>query len=286
MTKSSANSPRRLLVTGAAGALGRVLRERLAAHLASTWGEGTWTLRWSDRAEMAPLSAPESAAGHELVRCDLADAAVVSDLLAGVHSVIHLGGFSVEGSWDVLASANLLGVIHLYEAARRHGCDRVLFASSNHAIGFYRRGTRIDHRSPPRPDSRYGVTKAFGEDLGWLFAHKHGVRSFNMRIGSCVEAPRNARMLSTWLSYGDFLRLLDVGLRADYRYEIVYGVSANAASWWDNRRAIELGYAPQDDASTWTETLRSRVSDQPVAELFHGGHFAADEFEGRVDELP
>lgn len=271
---------RRVLLTGAAGQLGRLLRERLPAHLARTHSDTTWRWRFSDLAEMAPLSAAESTAGSELVRCDLADASAVNQLLQGVDAVIHMGGFSVEGPWSTLLSANIVGLINLYEAARGAGTERVVFASSNHAIGFYRRGQRIDHLASPRPDSRYGVTKAFGEDLAWLYAHKHRVKSLCLRIGSCVEQPRNARMLSTWLSYGDLLRLVTVGLVADYRYDIVYGVSANRDNWWDNRRAQALGYTPQDDASVWAGDLQGVAGASPLADEFQGGHFAADEFDG------
>jgi uronate dehydrogenase len=283
---------KRLLVTGAAGALGRVLRERLPAHLAAlaaqplanptpnaALGSG-WRLRFSDLAEMAPSSDAERQSGTEFVRCDLADAAATRALHEGVDAVVHLGGRSVEGSWGELVQANLVGVINVYEAARAQGTDRVIFASSNHAIGLYPRTARIDHLASPRPDSRYGLTKAFGEDVAWLYAHKHRVRSLCLRIGSCVEKPSNARMLATWLSYGDLLRLVTMGLQADYRYDVVYGVSANRDGWWDNRRAFELGYRPQDDASLYAAELAEVRSSSAVAEAFQGGHFAAHEFEG------
>jgi uronate dehydrogenase len=281
---------KRVLVTGAAGALGRVLRERLPAHLAAQLPAqapgAAWCFRFSDRAEMAPATPAETAAGSELVRCDLAQAADVRALLQGVHAVVHLGGRATEAPWAELISANLVGLINLYEAARVQGTERVLFASSNHAAGLYRRSQPIDHTAGARPDSRYGVTKAFGEDLAWLYAHKHGVKSLCLRIGSCAERPRNARMLATWLSYGDLLRLVAMGLVADYQHDIVYGVSANRAAWWDNRRAFALGYQPQDDAEAYADEVRGVVSASPVAEIFQGGHFAADEFEGDADLIP
>jgi uronate dehydrogenase len=273
----------RVVVTGAAGELGGVLRAHLAAHLGAEHARrGPWQMVFSDRAEMAPLLPHEAAAGHRLQRCDLTDAAAVQALLHGAHAVVHLGGFSVEGDWPTLLAANVQGVVNLYEAARRNGVDRVLFASSNHAIGLYRRGERLDETSQPRPDSRYGVTKAFGENLAYLYAHKHRVRSWCMRIGSCTPEPKNARALSTWLSHGDLLRLVATGLVADYRHEIVYGVSANRDSWWDNRRAMQLGYAPQDDAAAWADRLREKRSSDPIAEAFQGGHFAAAEHEGEA----
>jgi uronate dehydrogenase len=277
--------PRRVLVTGAAGQLGRVLRERLPAHMAEHHAASGWRWRFSDLAEMAPLDPAEQAAGHEAVRCDLADAHGVRALLEGVDAVVHLGGCSVEAPWPTLIAANLVGAIHVYEAARAQGTERVVFASSNHAIGLYRRTQHIDHHALPRPDSRYGISKAFGEDLAWLYAHKHRVKSLCLRIGSCVEQPRNARMLATWLSHGDLLRLVAMGLVADYRYEIVYGVSANRDAWWDNRRAHELGYRPQDDASAWTAALAGVGGTSAIADAFQGGHFAADEFEGHPDDI-
>ena len=276
---------KRVLITGAAGTLGRVLRERLPAHLAAQAPGQEWRFRFSDLAEMAPATAAERRQGCDFMRCDLADAQAVHALLEDVHAVVHLGGRSTESGWNELIASNLVGVINLYEAARRRGSERVLLASSNHAIGLYRRSERLDHRSAARPDSRYGVCKAFGEDLAFLYAHKHRVSSLCMRIGSCVEQPHNARMLASWLSYGDLLRLVTMGLMADYRYEIVYGVSANRRAWWDNRRAQELGYRPEDDAEAYAAELQHAVSASAVAETFQGGHFAAEEFEGDIDAI-
>ncbi len=277
---------RRILITGAAGNLGKVLRARLAAQLKQPSDRSSaWQLRWSDLAPLAPLTTDEVHAGDEVIQCDLADADAVNQLLQDVYAVVHLGGYATESSWEVLASANILGMIHLYEAARRQHVDRILFASSNHAIGLYPRTAKLDHHSSPRPDSRYGVTKAFGEDLAWLYAHKHNVRSFCMRIGSCVQTPRNARMLSTWLSYDDFLQLVETGLTADYRFEIVYGVSANSQSWWNNQRAYELGYQPKDNAADFAQTIHQIKTDNAISENFQGGNFAAEEFEMRLEDF-
>ncbi len=276
----------RVLVTGAAGALGRVLRQRLPAHLAAQAPGTAWRFRFSDLSEMAPADEAERRAGSEFVRCNLMHADDVQQLLQGVDAVVHLGGRATEGRWDELIGPNLVGTINLYEAARVQRTDRVLFASSNHAVGLYRRDEPIDHHAPPRPDSRYGVSKAFGEDLAWLYAHKHRVRSLCLRIGSCTERPRNARMLATWLSHGDWLRLVAMGLVADYRYEIVYGVSANRRAWWDNRRAFELGYRPEDDAEAFAAELASQRADSELAERYQGGHFVADDFDGEVGPSP
>lgn len=265
-------SPLKILVTGAAGALGRALRERLQARYA--------LLRLSDRAEMAPATA-----GEETVVADLTDADATAQLCAGIDAIVHLGGQSVEGTWDQVIQANLIGAVNLYEGARKAGVDRVLFASSNHAIGFYRRTERIGPGAPPRPDSRYGLSKAFGEDLSRYYALKHGIRGFCMRIGSCFPEPVNARMLSTWQSYDDFARLVVVGLEADYRYEIVYGVSRNTRSWWDNTEAYRLGYDPQDDAERFAPQVEGIVLAHDLDEGLQGGPYVSPDYTGKPDWL-
>src|SRR4029453_2968343 len=111
----------------------------------------------------------------------------------------RLGGFSVEGFWETILQANIIGCYNLFEAARRHGVERVVFASSNHAIGFYPRRRRIGIDVAVRPDSRYGVSKAFGEALGALYAFKHGLRVTCIRIGNFGDVPVDRRRLPIWL---------------------------------------------------------------------------------------
>ena len=257
----------RVLITGAAGALGGELRRRLKDRFRY--------LRLSDRAAL-----PDPEQGEDFVRCDLADGPAVEALLADVDAVVHLGGQATEGDWPTVLNSNIVGCYNLWEAARKAGSERILFASSVHAVGLHRRSARLDETTPARPDGRYGLSKAFGEDLACLYAHKHGIKAFCMRIGSCFPAPQDARMLSSWLSYDDFERLVMVGLGANYLYEIVYGASANTRGWWDNARAFALGYAPEDDAEVYAADLADAVSDDPVAERYQGGSFAAAEFTG------
>jgi uronate dehydrogenase len=262
----------RVLITGAAGALGRVLR----AHLRGRYP----LLRLSDIAPMDPAGP-----GEEVVPADLADAPAIDRLLEGIQAVVHLGGHSVEGSWEQILRANVVGLVNLYEAARKAGTERVLFASSNHAVGFHRRWPRTDHTAAPKPDSRYGVSKAFGEILALYYANKHGIKGFCMRIGSARAEPVDERQLSTWQSYPDFCRLVDVGLTAWYRYEIVYGVSANTRSFWDNSNAERLGYRPEDDAEAWASKLEGVKSPHLVDELHVGGPFCSVDFTGRVEDI-
>ncbi len=257
----------RVLITGAAGALGSVLRRHL---------EGRYpVLRLSD---IKPLEA--FGPGEEVVSCDLADAAAIDRLLEGVDAVVHLGGQALEADWATLLHANIIGCVNLWEAARKAGTRRILSASSNHAIGFYPRAQRIDHTAPAKPDSRYGLSKAFGEDLGLTYANKHALACFVMRIGSCFPEPTDERMLSTWLSYADFCRLAEIGLAADYVYEAVYGVSANRRSWWDNSNAHRLGYRLQDDAEAFAAKVAGKRSFDPLIEPYHGGSFVAADFTG------
>lgn len=262
----------RLLITGAAGRLGSVLRDAFAGRVPA--------LRLSDRVELG-----ERRHGEEHLVADLADAPAVETMLEGVDAVVHLGGQPVEADWPTVLRSNIMGCINLWEAARKAGSKRIVFASTNHAIGFHRRSTRLDHRSPARPDSRYGTSKAFGEDLALYYANKHGIRGFCMRIGSCFPEPSDERMLSTWLSYGDFVRLVEVGLVADYHYEIVYGVSANRRSWWDNSRAFALGYRPQDDAERWARRMAGRRSVVAIDEQFQGGFYCSPDFTGEIERI-
>jgi uronate dehydrogenase len=261
---------RRILLTGAAGGLGKMLRAQLvgAAEI----------IRLSSRSNLG-----EAALHEEIVYADLADAAAVDRLLEGVDAVVHMGGQSTEAAWDVILASNIVGMINLYEAARKAGTRRIIFASSNHAIGMYPRTTRLDHTSPPRPDSRYGLSKAFGEDLGCFYAYKYGISSLCIRIGSSFPEPKNRRMLSTWQSYDDLTQLIRAGLTADYLFEIVYGASANTRSWWDNSNAERLGYRPKDDSERFAPQVESIREDDPVSEALQGGGFAGKEYVGDLD---
>ncbi|BCP53733.1 dTDP-glucose 4,6-dehydratase [Kaistia sp. 32K] len=263
----------RVLLTGAAGQLGRELRTRLAGRFP--------VLRLSDIAEMAPAGP-----GEEVIRCDLADAAAVAELCRDVDAILHFGGQSTEADWDTVLAANIAGSFHLWEGARQAGVRRIVFASSNHAIGMQRRSSRLDHTARAAPDSRYGLSKAFGEDLAALYAYKHGIAALCIRIGSSYAEPADARQLSTWMSFDDLVRMIEVGLAADYTYEIVYGVSDNTSSFWDNSNAERLGYHPADSADRFIDALRDRRSDDPTAERTQGGSFASVDFDGDPDALP
>lgn len=234
--------PQAILITGAAGSLGR----SVARHLAGALLEGRIAhLRLVDIAPI-PNPLPENLPGLEKIELSLSTRAAADQATRGMDAVIHLAGIPNESSWDKLIDANLAGPAYLWDACVVHGVDRVLFASSNHAIGMHPSSSRIDHSAAPLPDSRYGVTKAFGELVAGLYAAKSPVRAFCMRIGSCFEHATARRHMKTFQSLADFNRLIDTGLTADYRYEIVYGLSDIPDGYWDNANAHRLGYAPQD----------------------------------------
>ena len=214
-----------VLVTGAAGGVGGHLRRELA---------GRYDLRLSD-VRALPDRKPDRTRGERFTKANIARLADALRITRGVDAIIHLGGYSVEGPWEDILEANIVGAYNVFEAARRNGVKRLLFATSNHAVGFYRRDQMVDHRAPVRPDGRYGVSKVFGEALGSLYADKYGLEVFCMRLGNVADAPVDARRLSIWLSPRDLAQLCAIGLEHPaIKFEIVYGISGNARSWYDN----------------------------------------------------
>lgn len=253
----------RILLTGAAGGLGQILREALHTHAA--------IVRSSDISPMAPSRGPHD----EVINCNLADKAAVAALAQEVDAIVHLGGISVERPFEEILEANIRGTLHIYEAARQHGIQRIVFASSNHVTGFYPQDVQLDTHSQRRPDGYYALSKAYGEDLATFYFHRYGIETVSLRIGSSFPAPRNLRMLSTWLSYADLQHLVARALLAsEVGHSVVYGVSGNRDLWWSNRHAEHLGFAPQDSS----EVFRAEVEQQPCPaadSLFQGGAFTA-----------
>lgn len=255
----------RLVVTGAGGGIGTMLRGRLG-HLASE-------VVLSDRDDV------EAGAGERSQPCELSDLDAVRALLRGGGDVLHFGGQSVEAPFAVIRESNLIGAYNLYEAARLEGVRRVLFASSNHAIGFHERETRLDGSSPVRPDSLYGVSKVYGEALARLYWDKWGVESLVLRIGSCFPEPADLRQLATWMSVDDMTRLIERMVTAPrLGCPVVYGASDNREAWWDNREAAFLGWTPQDSSEPFREAMEAREpTPDPLAPetRYQGGRFTA-----------
>ena len=257
-------SHERILMTGAAGNLGRAMRARLKANCR--------VLRLSDR-----LAFGAAQTGEEVQLVDLADAQAVSDLVQEVNAIVHLGGVSVEGPFNPILAGNIVGIVNLYEAARRHGVRRVVFASSNHVTGFYRQSETIGVDCAPRPDGFYGLSKAFGEDVARFYFDRYGIETACVRIGSSFPEPRDRRMLATWLSYDDLHRLITACLTTPVLgWSVIYGMSDNAVTWWDNAGARHIGYVPQDSSDVFRDAVYARTDAPDPADpavQFQGGAF-------------
>jgi len=262
---------KRVLLTGAAGDVGGRLRRLLKPVYAE--------LRLSDLKPPADLAADEP-----FLPADLARLEQVEGILEGVEGIVHLGGFSREASWETILQANIIGCYNLFEAARRRGVARVVFASSNHAVGFYARHAPIGVDVTVRPDSRYGVSKAFGEALGALYADKYRLRVLCLRIGNVGERPLDKRRLSIWIKPEDLAQLCRIGLEhPDLRYEIFYGASYSERSWWDNSAAYAFGYRPTGRAEDYREeamAAQAKLPDDPIGDFYQGGSFCSAEFGG------
>lgn len=237
--------PAALLITGAAGTLGRALAPPLQA-----WLGAAGRLVLSDRARPLAALPPTLAPGAERRPCELGDRDGMRALLEGIDAVVHLGGVAVEGPFEPILDANIRGAHHLYEAARRHGTTRIVLASSNHVSGLWPRSAVLTEDDPPRPDGHYGLSKLFGEGLGRLYWQRHGIETVALRIGTATPLPPDRRALSTWISPGDLLRLVTAALTAPgVGFTVAWGISRNTRRWWNAEAGwSRLGYQPQDDA--------------------------------------
>ena len=232
--------PRRplVLITGAAGALGSVLTAELPAH--------GWEVRRLVRT-------PDGLGGDTVVG-SVTDLDTMARAAEGADAIVHLGGISGPGSpWANYLATNIDGTRVVLEAARLAAVPRVALASSNHAVGYL---SRREHPLPadlaPRPDSFYGVSKAAMEALGSFYSDEYGLTCANLRIGSCFPRPTSARMLATWLSYPDLVRLtLAVIGGAWTGCETVWGISRNTRRWWSLEAGERIGFFPEDDAERY-----------------------------------
>src|SRR6516165_6414614 len=265
-----------ILITGAAGQIGRAIRVGLR--------RGYPLIRLAD---VAPMDAAET--GEEVMTTDIRDMAAMEKAMAGIDCVVHLAGASVESEWEKVLPLNIEGCYNVFEAARRSGVKRIVFASSNHAIGFHRRERFIDTNVVPRPDTRYGVSKVFGEALSRLYADKHGMSVACLRIGSFLtpDRPTDSRQLLTWISHRDMVQLVRRCIdHPDYHFVIVYGVSNNLRGRWDNSNVKFLGYRPEDDAEVFApEILALGKNENEIAAQFHGGLYTPIEFAGDTTQI-
>jgi len=257
----------RVLITGAAGGIGRCLHRALAGRYPR--------LRLADRLAVTAIDACD-----ETLVGDLSDPAIAAEAVRDIDCVVHLAGVPKEGPWSAILPDNIVATVELFEAARAAGVRRLVFASSNHAIGYHDAARPLGIVEPPRPDSRYGVSKVFGEALGRMYVDKYALTVACLRIGSFRERPEDARQLSTWIGHRDMAELARCAIEApDYGFAIVYGVSANTRARWSSPDAVRIGYLPAQNAEDWAAELEQRapLPDDPAAR-FHGGAFCAIDY--------
>ena len=257
---------KKLVLTGACGALGTVLRAPLSGM--------TEALLSTDI-----VDAPEMLHGNEtFIQADLGKMDEIEPLLEGADMVVHFGAIPDEAPFEDLLGPNYLGSYHIWEAAHRHGVRRVVYASSVHAVGMYPSADGIDLTAAHRPDTFYGLSKCFSEDLARLSWEKRGIESVCIRIFSCQPEPGNMRALGTWLSYPDLVQLVQRSLTTPtVGFATVYGLSNNDRAPVNNHQAAFLGYKPQDNAEDYYDKViaTARQADpQDPAQMCLGGPFA------------
>lgn len=265
-----------ILITGAAGLVGTAMMKELR--------ELGYRLRLLD------LNKPRDAMTSERIFVgSVVDKVLVAEACDGVEGILHLAGCTTDAPMPAQIEGNIVGASNIFEAAKQQGIERVVFASSHHVVGYYPRRRRIGTDVLLRPDSRYGLTKAFGEQLGAFYADKYGLRSLAIRIGYAGDEPVDRRRLSVWISWRDLAQLVDIGFsHPDLRYAVVYGVSKNDRSFFDNEAAFQLGYQPKDNAEHFAAKVLEQTAAEPLNQIgthVIGGHFANSEYIDPIDRI-
>jgi uronate dehydrogenase len=255
----------KILVTGAAGRLGRASRRplRQAGHV----------LRITDLA----TASLDPAADEDALSGNLGDQGVMDLALAGMEVVVHWAATSNEQAFPLVLENNHRMLFELYEGARRHGVRRIVYASSNHAFGLHDTGTRLRLDSPYRADCFYGLSKVWGEELARMYWTKHGIQTVALRIGTFMNLPpRNSRELSSWLGLEDLEQLVRLAVEApDVGFAPVWGISANTRAWYDLSEPNAIGFVPRQNAEDFASSLPAEpaTGTDPVAGRFQGGKF-------------
>lgn len=257
--------PRTILLTGAAGRIATQIRPLLAQSYPA--------VRLSDCRPVADLAENE-----EFHPADLTDLGAVERVVAGVEGIVHLGGLAGEATFERLLAVNMAGAINLFEAARRHGVSRLAFASTMHVLGFYERDKPLSSDSPPRPDSRYALSKLFGENLGRLYADKYGLRVCCLRIGSAT-ATRGEAEPGIWISPLDLMALIQIGLEhPNLRYEIFHAVAEYAGIDHGQDRAKSVyGWVCREPGGDYADAMAEIerwFPDNEIARRLRGGVYA------------
>ena len=238
---------KRILITGAAGRLGSELRKALAP-LAET-------IRLAGRSPFKDLAPHEEEAVFDLTDLEATIAATKD-----CDAIVHFGGAALESPWQTILDSSIRGSYHIYEGARKHGVKRVIYASSVHAIGYHEVEAHISVDAPVRPDSLYGVSKNFVESLSRLYWDKFGIETACLRIFSSFPEPAERRMLWSYLSFADCVRLVEAALTAPrVGHTISFGISDNKLKMVDNSGADHIGFVPQDSAEPFRAAVEART---------------------------
>ncbi len=261
-----AEGKKNLLITGSNGLIGRTL-----------------SVAFKDRFNVSGLDVTEPAAGSDIPTtvADGSDYDAMAPAFSGIDAVVHLAANApVETPWPDVLKNNISATHNVYEASRQSGVKRIVFASSNHAVGLFEDDElygnisagnyegltpggfkRVDHTVPVRPDSDYGISKVFGEATGRYYSERFGLEVACLRIGTVNphNSPvQSVRQMATWLSHRDLTQLVERSLTEPLKFEIFYGVSNNTWRFWDIEHAAQkIGYAPQDNAEDWRDKLES-----------------------------
>lgn len=260
----------RVLVTGAAGSIGRVVTVGLADR-------GHQVVGLDRVVQPAGFDGP-----WHVVDCADPDAVASVFEAESLDGVVHLAGHPDEASLPDSLTSHVVTTAALLDAMVDHQVDRIVFASSNHAVGRTPRPADPDARlgtdAPPRPDTFYGVGKVAAEALLRLYADRYGIDAVACRIGSFLPEPTTLRALSTWLSPDDAVRMVEAALTATAPgFAVLYGISANTRAWWDLAPGRALGYDPRDDAEEFADRIPDRPEDE--ADAAHvGGPFVTEAF--------
>ena len=238
----------RILITGAAGQLGRQLRKGLMPL--------TEHLRISDRVDIT-----DAAPNEEVFTCELGNYSAVMEVTRNVDAIVHFGGVALESNFESILDSNIRGSYHIYEGARKNRVPRVIYASSVHSIGYHKLEAHIDADSPVRPDSLYGVSKNFVESLSRLYWDKFGIETLCLRIFSSFPEPTDHRMLWSWLSFRDCVQYVARGLTAPrVGHTIAFGISDNRLKPVNNRKAEHIGFQPQDNTEAFRDRIKSETT--------------------------
>ena len=264
MEKHAQKSPKafdRILLTGANGEIGQILRRSLP--------------RVCTRLRLADVVPMEQEAEHEeIVQTDLNDQDAAK-ITQGVDAIVHMAALGSNNAFTDLVHSNIVAAYNMFEAARKSAVPRIVFGSTNHVVGFHETSQVIDETAPPKPDGLYGATKVFGEALGQYYFDRFGIETVSIRIGSCFARPRDRRMLNTWMSHRDMANLVERALcTPDVGHMITYGVSDNPGRYWHSRSWARLCFAPQDSAEVFRaeiEAHRRPIDPNDPRARYHGG---------------